>query len=77
MVPGEGEHGAILRVNGLDPLQGGRVYQAWVEHDGSVSPQPTFEVRDDGRGAVAVPDDLERGRRRAGHARAARRLPHT
>ena len=57
-VEGSGEHGAILRVHGLAPLTRGRVYQAWVKRAGSVAPQPTFEVGADGRGAVAVPDDL-------------------
>ena len=36
----------------------GRVYQAWVQRDGMVEPQPTFEVGADGRGAVAVPEDI-------------------
>ena len=54
----DGEKGAILRVHGLAPLDRGRVYQAWVKRGGSVAPQPTFEVGPDGRGAVAVPDDL-------------------
>lgn len=55
---GDGEHGAILEVSGMPPLPGGRVYQAWVERDGMIEPQPTFEVRADGGGAGAVPDDL-------------------
>ena len=53
-----GEDGAILRVQGLPALEGERVYQAWVQREGRVVPQPTFEVGDDGGGAVAVPDDL-------------------
>jgi len=57
-VQGEGEDGAILRVNGMPSPGGDRVYQAWVQRDGSVVPQPTFDVGDDGGGAVAVPDDL-------------------
>jgi hypothetical protein len=55
---GEGEKGAILRVNGLPQPTGTDVYQAWVQRDGAVTPEPTFEVGEDGRGAVAVPDDL-------------------
>jgi hypothetical protein len=55
---GKGEMGAILRVNGLPQPAGTDVYQAWVQRDGSVTPEPTFEVGEDGRGAVAVPDDL-------------------
>jgi hypothetical protein len=57
-IQGDGEDGAILRVNGMPPPGDDRVYQAWVQRDGTVVPQPTFEVRDDGGGAVAVPDDL-------------------
>lgn len=57
-VEGSGEHGAILRVHGLETLPRRRVYQAWVKRAGAVAPQPTFEVGADGRGAVAVPDDL-------------------
>jgi hypothetical protein len=57
-VRGEGEDGAILRVNGMPSAGGNRVYQAWVQRDGTVVPQPTFEVGGDGGGAVAVPDDL-------------------
>jgi hypothetical protein len=54
----KGENGAILRVRGLPSPGGGRVYQAWVQRDGTVIPQPTFEVSPDGNGAVAVPDNL-------------------
>jgi len=54
---GGGEDGAILRVQGMPPLPDG-VYQAWVLRDGTVFPQPTFEVGEDGTGAVAVPDNL-------------------
>jgi len=57
-VEGDGEDGAILRVQGMPSPGPGRVYQAWVERDGMVSPQPTFEVGADGGGAVAVPDDV-------------------
>jgi anti-sigma factor RsiW len=57
-IQGEGEDGAILTVHGMPPAGGARVYQAWVQRDGTVVPQPTFEVGTDGGGAVAVPDDL-------------------
>jgi anti-sigma factor RsiW len=57
-IQGDGEDGAILRVHGMPPPGGDRVYQAWVQRDGAVVPQPTFEVGADGGGAVAVPDDL-------------------
>jgi anti-sigma factor RsiW len=57
-IQGDGEDGAILTVQGMPPAGGEQVYQAWVERDGMVEPQPTFEVGGDGGGAVAVPDDL-------------------
>jgi anti-sigma-K factor RskA len=55
---GDGQDGAILRVQGMPSLTSRRVYQAWVERDGMVQPEQTFEVGADGGGAVAVPDDL-------------------
>jgi hypothetical protein len=57
-VEGDGEDGAILRVNGMPDLRGRRVYQAWVQRNGMIIPQPTFEVGPNGSGAVAVPEDL-------------------
>jgi anti-sigma factor RsiW len=57
-IQGDGEDGAILSVQGMPPAGDGDVYQAWVQRDGTVVPQPTFEVGADGGGAVAVPDDL-------------------
>jgi hypothetical protein len=55
---GEGEKGGILRVNGMPSPGKARVYQAWVEREGELQPQPTFEVGSGGVGAVAVPGDL-------------------
>jgi hypothetical protein len=57
-VPGDGSDGAILEVRGMPSLKAGQVYQAWVQRDGMIEPEPTFEVGPDGRGAVAVPEDL-------------------
>jgi hypothetical protein len=57
-VQGDGEDGAILEVRGMPSPGHGRVYQAWVQRDGMVEPQPTFEVGADGAGAVAVPEDV-------------------
>jgi hypothetical protein len=54
----EGDGQAILEVRGMPSPGGGRVYQAWVQRDGMVDPQPTFEVGADGTGAVAVPEDV-------------------
>jgi anti-sigma factor RsiW len=55
-VKSDGE--AILEVRGMPSPGRGRVYQAWVQRDGMVEPQPTFEVGTDGAGAVAVPEDV-------------------
>jgi Anti-sigma-K factor rskA/Putative zinc-finger len=58
VVQGEGDNGAILRVQGMPSLQPNEVYQAWVLREGTIVPQPTFEVGDTGGGAVAIPDNL-------------------
>jgi anti-sigma-K factor RskA len=58
LVQGEGDNGAILRVQGMPSLEPNQVYQAWVLRDGTIVPQPTFEVGDTGGGAVAIPDNL-------------------
>ena len=55
---GQGDDGGILRVQGMPTLDPNRVYQAWVLRDGTIVPQPTFEVGDNGGGAVAIPEDL-------------------
>jgi hypothetical protein len=57
VVPGDGEDGAVLRVGGLPALRSG-VYQAWVQHGEEMLPQPTFDVGENGVGAVALPADL-------------------
>jgi hypothetical protein len=59
---GDGEDGAILRVQGLRDPGRGRVFQAWIERDGVVVPEPTFEVGPGGSGAVAVPEDMRGAR---------------
>ncbi len=55
----EGDGGGILRVERFRQLRPGRTYQAWTESGGQIRPAPTFEVGSDGRGAVALPTDLE------------------
>jgi anti-sigma factor RsiW len=57
-IQGDGEDGAILSVQGLPPAGDDQDYQAWVQRDGTVMPQPTFAVGADGAGAAAVPEDL-------------------
>jgi anti-sigma factor RsiW len=49
---------ATLEVRGMPSPGRGQVYQAWVQRDGMVEPQPTFEVGANGAGAVAVPEDV-------------------
>jgi anti-sigma-K factor RskA len=56
-VPRHGRTAAILHVSGL-PNPRGRVYQAWVERGGEVTPQPTFRPGSNGVGEVALPADL-------------------
>jgi anti-sigma factor RsiW len=57
-VPSGGGAGAVLHVSGLPSLPG-RVYQAWVQRDGEVVPEPTFDVGRDGVGVLALPDGLK------------------
>jgi anti-sigma-K factor RskA len=57
-VDGDGHSGGILQVRRFPQLQRGRTYQAWVDRGGKISPQPTFDVRADGSGVVALPTDL-------------------
>jgi hypothetical protein len=57
-VPEGGEAGAILRLEGMPPPPGGRVYQAWLQRDGELEPHQTFEVGAGGTGAVAIPGDV-------------------
>jgi anti-sigma-K factor RskA len=56
-VPRHGRTAAILHVSGL-PNARGRVYQAWVQRGGEVTPQPTFAPGPNGVGEVALPADL-------------------
>jgi Anti-sigma-K factor rskA/Putative zinc-finger len=54
----DGEEGAILRVYGLPSPGRNRVYQAWVERDGEIVPQSTFDVSRNGSATPAVTEDL-------------------
>jgi hypothetical protein len=58
VLEGDGEDGGLLRVQGMPAPSDRRVYQAWVQREGMIEPQPTFEVGTDGGGAVALPEDL-------------------
>lgn len=54
----DGKRGAILRMAGVQTLAPGRTYQAWIERDGEIVPQPTGGVAPDGRVVVALTGDL-------------------
>jgi anti-sigma-K factor RskA len=54
----DGKHGAILRLTGMPSPPPDRTYQAWIQRDGKILPQPTFGVTVDGNGAAALPADL-------------------
>jgi anti-sigma-K factor RskA/putative zinc finger protein len=54
----DGEDGAVLRVYGLPSPGRNHVYQAWVERDGEIVPQSTFDVSRDGSATPAVTEDL-------------------
>ena len=43
---------ATLRLHDMPALSGSRVYQVWLQHGDRLVPARTFEVSDDGRGAV-------------------------
>ncbi len=43
---------ATLRLHDMPALSGSRVYQVWLQHGERMVPARTFEVGDDGRGAV-------------------------
>jgi anti-sigma-K factor RskA len=54
----DGEEGAVLRVYGLPSPGRDRVYQAWVERDGEIVPQSTFDVSRNGSATPAVTENL-------------------
>jgi hypothetical protein len=55
---------AELRVARLPVLSGGRVYEVWIDHGGSVRPAGAlFAVHRDGSGAAAIPRRLAGGDR--------------
>jgi hypothetical protein len=47
----------------MPELSPNRVYQAWIQRDGRIVPQPTFVVGNDGRGTVGIPEDLSGAQR--------------
>ena len=59
VIPEDGGDGAILRMRGMPALERGRAYQLWIQRDGEIVPQSTFNVGEDGSGAGAVTEGLE------------------
>jgi anti-sigma-K factor RskA len=51
-----GEGRGTLLVEGLPSLPDDQVYQAWVTHDGQVSPSSIFITHGDGSGSAAIPE---------------------
>ena len=47
---------ATLRLHDMPALSGTRVYQVWLQHGDRMVPARTFQVGDDGRGAVELSD---------------------
>ena len=56
-----GDKNAILRVNGLPEPVGNQVYEVWLMRGTQPMPVSLFNVRSDGSGAAAIPDDLHAG----------------
>jgi hypothetical protein len=59
----DGRDGAVLSLERLPEPPPGRAYQAWLERDGRLIPQPTFRPGADGSGSVALVGDVEGARR--------------
>jgi hypothetical protein len=52
------DDGAVLALERLPQPPRGRAYQAWLERDGRIVPQPTFRPAPGGKGSVALTGDL-------------------
>jgi anti-sigma-K factor RskA len=50
--------GAILEVSGVPRPSGGRILHVWLKRGNQVVPSSMFQVRDDGSGYAAIPEDL-------------------
>jgi anti-sigma-K factor RskA len=61
LVVPKGRQNAILRVNGLPEPVGNQVYEVWLLRGKQPMPVSLFNVRSDGSGAAAVPEDLHKG----------------
>ena len=54
----EGKGGAILRVDGMQAPEAGKVYEVWIKRGDRVRPSSLFTVGSDGSGAAAIPHRL-------------------
>lgn len=61
LVVPKGNQNAILRVNGLPQPVGNQVYEVWLLRGKQPMPVSLFNVRTDGSGAAAIPEDLHKG----------------
>ena len=50
--------GSLLRVEGMQQPQNGKVYEVWVKRGSRVIPASLFTVDRNGTGTAAIPDDL-------------------
>jgi anti-sigma-K factor RskA len=59
-VPGGAEKGALLTVQGLPDPGPGKVYEVWVQRDGTMQPAGSlFSVGSGGSGSAGIPGSLE------------------
>jgi anti-sigma-K factor RskA len=61
LVVANGDKNAILRVNGLPEPAGSKVYEVWLLRGRQPVPVSLFNVKRDGSGAAAIPEDLHKG----------------
>lgn len=55
----EGEGPGVLRVEAMPQLRRGQVYEIWLQRGEKIEPGPLFAVDRNGRGAAAIPADLD------------------
>jgi anti-sigma-K factor RskA len=58
VLPEDGEDGAQLRVEGMQPPPEGKVYEVWIKRGTRVTPSSLFTVDSEGNGTAAIPEDV-------------------
>jgi len=58
VLPKDGEAGAQLRVEGMQPPPEGKVYEVWIKRGNRVTPSSLFTVETDGSGTAAIPENV-------------------